>query len=65
MFNDAPLEILVAIRNELSNDGLLYVKHVKPIFQETLSSSISFFSDWQKEYNTSELFMDNLDVIQR
>ena len=32
LFNDAPLEILIGIRNELSNDGLLYVKHVKPIF---------------------------------
>ena len=32
IFKDAPLDILLSIRNELSNDGLIYVKHVRPIF---------------------------------
>ena len=48
--NIKPDEI-ISIRNELTNDGLIYFKHVKPIFQETLSGAISFFDSWFNHYN--------------
>ena len=44
-WNCNPMDV-IRIRNELSNDGIIYTKHIKPIFQETLSEAVSFFESW-------------------
>ena len=56
---------MLAIRNELANDGLVYVNNVKPIFTETIGNSISFFDTWFDQYNTIEDFHSNIELISR
>jgi len=38
---------------------------VKPIFHETVSDSISFFSSWSDNASTMEQFYKELDIIER
>ena len=40
------------IKNELSNDGLVYINYVRPIFSESVISAISFFEYWQDHAST-------------
>ena len=58
-------ESILSIRNELANDGLVYVNNVKPIFTETIGNSISFFDAWFDQYNTIDSFHTNLDLISK
>ena len=45
-FDKANLSEVLKIRNELSNDGLIYVNHIKPIFAESVTDAIAFFESW-------------------
>jgi len=47
-FDGVPPAAIIAIRNELANDGILYTKNVKPIFQESLGEAVSFFDSWNE-----------------
>ena len=51
-------KVLIRIRNELSNDGLIYSKNIGPIFQETLSEAIGFFKTWNNQNYNLEKFID-------
>ena len=55
----------MGIKNELVNDAVVYVKYVKPIFQESVMDSVSFFGGWDKHADTLEKFQSELAVIQR
>jgi len=62
-FDNVDPALIIGIRNELANDGLIYVNNVKPIFTETLGNSISFFDSWSSQYSTIEDFNQNLTII--
>jgi len=55
-FGNINVNEIIGIRNELANDGVIYLKHVKPIFQETLSTATSFFDSWFSHYDTMDKF---------
>jgi len=48
----------------LTNDSLIYAKHVKPIFEETLSNTTSFVNSWNDYYDNIEKFKNNTLIIQ-
>ena len=54
---------LIAIRNELLNDGLIYVKHVQPVLKETLADAISFVDAWNNHWSSLDGFAQNLLLV--
>ena len=53
----------MSIRNELANDGIVYARNIKPIFQESLGEAVSFFDSWNEQYDTMDKFQEYLGVI--
>ena len=47
-FDKVKPQTIIALRNELANDGLIYAKNIRPIFQESLGEAISFFESWNE-----------------
>ena len=64
MFPNIEPAAIIAIRNELLNDGLIYINRVQPIFKETLANAISFFDSWNNHFSSISGFMENLILVQ-
>ena len=56
---------IIGIKNELTNDGIIYIKYVVPVFKETLSVQTSFFDSWNSHYNTFDKFNYQINVIEK
>jgi len=59
------IDEIIEIKNELSNDGLIYINYVRPILSESVTDAIAFFKSWQDNASTSEQFLEELTVIQK
>ena len=59
-FSNIQPENVIAVRNEVVNDGLIYLKHIKPIFTESMSKVITFFETYDENNATAEQFRSNV-----
>jgi len=59
-YDKANFNEVVKIRNELSNDGFIYVNHIKPIFSESVTDAIAFFESWHEHAETMDKFRSEL-----
>jgi len=62
---DTDVNQIIGVKKELTNDGLLYCKHVRPIFEEALSNVTSFADSWTSHYDNIDTFLDQFTVIER
>ena len=53
-FKYGKIDEIQAIRNELANDGLIYINYVRPIFKEAVEEAIVFFDSWGQHASTME-----------
>ena len=54
------MDDILAIRNELANDGLIYINYIRPIFSESVTEAILFFKSWRENASTIEQFQEEL-----
>jgi len=59
-FSNIQPENVIAVRNEVVNDGLIYLKHIKPIFTESMSKVITFFETYDENNDSLDKFQANI-----
>ena len=57
-------ETFIIIRNQLANDGIIYAKNVRHIFEDSLNDACEFFETWEEKFDTAEIFHQNMPLIQ-
>jgi len=56
---------VMSVRGEVINDGLIYLKHIKPIFIDSMSQVMKFFDTWNEKNDTVEKFKENIAPMER
>ena len=47
----------------MSNDGFIYINHIKPIFAESVQEAIAFFESWTDHASDMDKFKSELGII--
>ena len=47
----------------MSNDGFVYISHIKPIFSESVQEAIAFFESWNEHASDMDHFKSELKII--
>ena len=64
-FSNIKPDNVLAVRDEVINDGLIYLKHIKPIFIDSMSQVMKFFDTWDESNDTVDKFKANVESSEK